>query len=143
MYLIVGLGNPENEYSNTRHNMGFNVVNKLSEKFNIKINKDSDIPLYRQIGDGICRLIEDGTLKANTRLPAIRPLAKSLGVNNDTIVSAYKYLINKKAAYSQVGSGTYVSPILLDEIPQPVAKENISPFSIWFNSILFDSCCFF
>lgn len=22
-------------------------------------------------------------------------------------------------------------------------KENISPFSIWFNSVLFDSCCFF
>ena len=100
----------------------------MDSVFNIKINKDSDIPLYRQIGDGICRLIEDGTLKANTRLPAIRPLAQSLGVNNDTIVSAYKYLINKKAAYSQVGSGTYVSPILLDEIPQPVAKENISPF---------------
>lgn len=101
----------------------------MDSVFNIKINKDSDIPLYRQIGDDICRLIEEGTLKANTRLPAIRPLAQSLGVNNDTIVSAYKYLINKKAVYSQVGSGTYVSPILLDEVPQPVAKENISPFT--------------
>ncbi len=46
MYLIVGLGNPENEYSNTRHNMGFNVVNKLSEKFNIKINKNKFKGLY-------------------------------------------------------------------------------------------------
>lgn len=39
MYLIVGLGNPEDNYSKTRHNMGFNVVNKLSEKYNIEINK--------------------------------------------------------------------------------------------------------
>ena len=39
MYLIVGLGNPEEDYSNTRHNMGFNVINKLSKRYNIEVNK--------------------------------------------------------------------------------------------------------
>ena len=39
MYLIVGLGNPEEEYSKTRHNMGFEVINELSKKYNIKVNK--------------------------------------------------------------------------------------------------------
>ena len=34
MYLIVGLGNPGKEYENTRHNMGFKVLNKLSKKYN-------------------------------------------------------------------------------------------------------------
>ena len=33
MYLIVGLGNPGKEYENTRHNMGFKVLNKLSKKY--------------------------------------------------------------------------------------------------------------
>ena len=40
MYLIVGLGNPEEDYSKTRHNMGFNVVNKLANQYNIKIEKN-------------------------------------------------------------------------------------------------------
>jgi PTH1 family peptidyl-tRNA hydrolase len=39
MYLIVGLGNPEPEYSMTRHNMGFDVINKLSKKYDIKVEK--------------------------------------------------------------------------------------------------------
>ena len=37
MYLIVGLGNPESDYANTRHNMGFNVINKLAKEYNIEI----------------------------------------------------------------------------------------------------------
>lgn len=39
MYLIVGLGNPEPEYSMTRHNMGFDVINELSNKYNIDVSK--------------------------------------------------------------------------------------------------------
>ena len=39
MYLIVGLGNPEEEYSRTRHNMGFDTINQIAENFDIKVNK--------------------------------------------------------------------------------------------------------
>ncbi|MBR1653466.1 MAG: aminoacyl-tRNA hydrolase [Clostridia bacterium] len=46
MYLIVGLGNPESDYSRTRHNMGFDVINKLAEKFDIKVNKSKFKALY-------------------------------------------------------------------------------------------------
>lgn len=46
MYLIVGLGNPEEDYSRTRHNMGFDVVNKISEKFDIKVNRSKFKALY-------------------------------------------------------------------------------------------------
>ena len=50
MYLIVGLGNPESDYSKTRHNMGFNVINKLSEKYDIEVNKSKFKGL---IGNGL------------------------------------------------------------------------------------------
>ena len=29
MFLIVGLGNPEEKYEKTRHNMGFNTIDKI------------------------------------------------------------------------------------------------------------------
>lgn len=35
MYIVVGLGNPGSDYRNTRHNMGFDVVGILADKFNI------------------------------------------------------------------------------------------------------------
>ena len=50
MYLIVGLGNPEPEYSKTRHNMGFDVINELSKKYDIKVEKQGFNALY---GTGI------------------------------------------------------------------------------------------
>ncbi len=41
MYLIVGLGNPEPEYSRTRHNMGFDVINKLAKKYDIELSRSN------------------------------------------------------------------------------------------------------
>ena len=46
MYLIVGLGNPESDYSNTRHNMGFDVINKITNITGIKVLKSKFEALY-------------------------------------------------------------------------------------------------
>lgn len=37
MYVIAGLGNPKKEYDNTRHNIGFSIIDMLAEKTGISI----------------------------------------------------------------------------------------------------------
>ena len=46
MKLIIGLGNPGKEYENTKHNCGFMVLDRLSEKLNIPINQSKFKGLY-------------------------------------------------------------------------------------------------
>lgn len=50
MYIIVGLGNPEKKYVNTRHNIGFDVIDAIAEKNDIVMGEKKHKAL---IGKGI------------------------------------------------------------------------------------------
>ncbi|TDT47635.1 PLP-dependent aminotransferase family protein [Fonticella tunisiensis] len=73
----------------------------------IVLNRDSKEPMYIQLYEGIKSLIENGSIKGDEKLPTIRKFAEKLGVNNVTVVNAYKLLEQKGYVYSKVGSGTY------------------------------------
>ena len=49
MFIVVGLGNPGREYARTRHNVGFDVIDVLSEKHHIQLTKNA---MHGQIGEG-------------------------------------------------------------------------------------------
>jgi PTH1 family peptidyl-tRNA hydrolase len=48
--VIAGLGNPGRKYASTRHNVGFDVIDLLSQKFGIKVNK---IKFKGLVGEGV------------------------------------------------------------------------------------------
>ena len=111
MYLIVGLGNPEEEYARTRHNMGFDVINKISEKHDIKVNKSKFNSLY---GTGTIEGEKVILLKPQTYMNlsgnAIRDFMKFYKILSEDIIVIYDDLdiepgiikIRKKG-----GSGTH------------------------------------
>ena len=49
MKMIVGLGNPGKEYENTRHNMGFIVIDSFAKSLGISIDKKKFNGLYASV----------------------------------------------------------------------------------------------
>ena len=90
MYLIVGLGNPEEEYSNTRHNMGFNTISKLAKQYNIEINKSKFKSLY---GNGIIEKEKVILLKPQTYMnlsgTAIKEVMDFYKINKEELIIIY------------------------------------------------------
>ena len=90
MKLIIGLGNPGKEYENTRHNMGFKVLNKLSKKYNIPITKSKFNGKY---GTGIIEnekviLLEPQTYM-NLSGEAIKPMLDFYKVDYSNLLVIY------------------------------------------------------
>ena len=50
MFVIAGLGNPDEKYQGTRHNVGFDVVDRLAEKYQIAVDTKKHRAL---IGKGV------------------------------------------------------------------------------------------
>jgi DNA-binding transcriptional MocR family regulator len=65
-------------------------------------------PLYRQLSDGLKRIVDRGDVPLGTVLPAERSLASSLAVSRSTVVAAYDRLKAEGWLESRRGSGTWV-----------------------------------
>jgi 2-aminoadipate transaminase len=74
----------------------------------LRIDVDSDVPVYRQIVDGIRAAALQGDLRPGHRLPATRDLARHLAVNRNTVVAAYETLAEEGWVRSHTGKGTFL-----------------------------------
>ncbi|MFR5857828.1 MAG: PLP-dependent aminotransferase family protein [Clostridia bacterium] len=59
---------------------------------NIKLNRNSETPIYLQIKSAIIKLITSQELVSGYKLPSERKLADELGVHRNTVVKAYSEL---------------------------------------------------
>lgn len=72
-------------------------------------NRESRIPLYKQIAQYLEQRISNGEYPSGTVLPSERLLSKELDVNRSTVVSAYEELRAAGIVESLQGKGTIVS----------------------------------
>lgn len=61
----------------------------------IKIDFESNTPVYKQIVDQIISAIARGELKEGDKLPSIRKMASMLQINMLTVNKAYNYLVEQ------------------------------------------------
>src|SRR6202142_554442 len=81
-------------------------------------------PLYRWLYEELRSAILTGHLRPGARLPATRDLAAQYGLSRPTIVTAFEQLRSEGYVEGKVGSGTFVSKTLPDELLQaPYTKS--------------------
>jgi DNA-binding FadR family transcriptional regulator len=85
--------------------------------------------LYQRIAQELARLIDDGTFKAGSRLPAERDLARSLRVSRSSLREALGALEIEKRITIRVGSGAYVADTRHAAIRSGPSGD-VSPFDI-------------
>jgi GntR family transcriptional regulator/MocR family aminotransferase len=80
---------------------------------------------HRWLYDALRTEILEGRLRPGGRLPATRDLAGQYGLARGTIVNAFEQLKSEGYVEGSVGSGTYVSKVLPDQLLQP--RQNGAP----------------
>ena len=90
MFLIVGLGNPGKEYEGTRHNIGFEAVDYIADKYNIELNR---IKFKGIFGEGMINGKKVILLKPTTYMnlsgESIREVVNFYKISNEDIIVIY------------------------------------------------------
>lgn len=96
-----------------------------------RLDKSIDIPFQIQILEQINNHLHFGSLCPEDRLPSVRQLASSLGVNPKTVQSIYHYLESQGVVKIHPKSGVYIS-----RIGWPATQERLSKLGSRFRDLV-------
>ena len=110
---------------NEKSDKGVRVVRGVGVEASLAtaLDRSSDVPLHRQLYEGLRHAVLEGRLVAGTRLPATRRLAVELGVSRNTVMGAFLQLTAEGYVEGRVGSGSYVSSSLPDDLLRVSAER--------------------
>jgi GntR family transcriptional regulator/MocR family aminotransferase len=87
----------------------------------LELDASSNVPLHRQLYEGLRGAILNAQVAPGTKLPSTRALAEALGVSRSTIISSFAQLHSEGYLQATTGSGTFVS----DDLPEgPLPRAN-------------------
>lgn len=72
--------------------------------------------IYQQIADRLMDQLLAGTPPADERMPSVRDVAVSLGVNPNTVMRSFDYLQQEGIIYNRRGVGYFASPDAKEKI---------------------------
>ena len=72
--------------------------------------------IYQQIADRLMDQLLAGTPPADERMPSVRDVAISLGVNPNTVMRSFDYLQQEGIIYNRRGVGYFASPDAKEKI---------------------------
>lgn len=108
MFIIAGLGNPSEKYDKTRHNVGFDTVDILAEKLNVKMKKTVFNALVGKavIGGEKVLLVKPLTfmnlsgnaIKAVSRFYKVDPKSQLIVIYDDADLEEGKLRLRKKGS---------------------------------------------
>jgi GntR family transcriptional regulator len=84
----------------------------------LDIDTTSAVPIWRQIEDGMRRLVASGRIETGSVVPSVRELAKALRVNPATVSKAYRRLTETGLLTVRRGEGTFVSELGSGELAE-------------------------
>ncbi len=73
------------------------------------INPSDAAPIWRQIEEGVRRMISLGALEPGAPVPSVRDLAQRLRMNPNTVARAYQRLADAGVLAVRRGEGTFVA----------------------------------
>ena len=80
-------------------------------------------PIYLQIADHLSEQVLQGALTPDDRMPSVRDVAASMGVNPNTVVRSFDYLQQEAIIYQRRGVGYFVSPDAKERILAEQRRE--------------------
>ena len=75
----------------------------------LRLDATDATPLWKQLEDGLRRLVAAGRLARGASVPSVREMAQTLQVNPSTVVRAYNSLVAAGVFEASPGLGTFVS----------------------------------
>jgi GntR family transcriptional regulator len=74
----------------------------------LQVDPASALPIWKQIEEGVRRLVAAGALAPGAPVPSVRELARDLAVNPATVAKAYQRLVEAGLLAMRRGEGTFV-----------------------------------
>lgn len=84
------------------------------DSFSLQIDKDSPVPIYFQLYQGMVTLIASGSLKPGDALPSETDLSRHFKISPMTVRQAMTELVNRGFIRRERGRGTFVAARHLD-----------------------------